>query len=117
MPYVVTEDCIRCKYMSCVERCPVHCFREGENMLVIHPDECIDCGACESDCPVMAIVSDVDPRAANWVPLNRRYAAQWPKIVVKGEAPADARRWDYAAGKYARFFSSNPGTCHFGAGS
>ena len=60
MTYVVTEACIRCKYMDCVEVCPVDCFYEGENMLVIHPDECIDCGACEPECPVTAIYPEED---------------------------------------------------------
>jgi ferredoxin len=116
MPYVVTEDCIRCKYMDCVQRCPVHCFREGENMLVIDPDECIDCAACESNCPVAAIVSDIDARAANWTSLNRRYAAVWPRIVEKGEESADARKWHSKSGKYARFFSPAPGLSHLQRG-
>ena len=60
MTYVVTEACIRCKYMDCVEVCPVDCFYEGENMLVIHPDECIDCGVCEPECPVDAILPDTE---------------------------------------------------------
>ena len=63
MTYVVTEDCIKCKYMDCVEVCPVDCFYEGENMLVIHPDECIDCGVCEPECPPAAIVPDSDAKA------------------------------------------------------
>ena len=58
MTYVVNESCIRCKYTDCVEVCPVDCFYEGENMLVIHPDECIDCGVCEPECPVDAIKPD-----------------------------------------------------------
>ncbi len=115
MPYVVTEDCIRCKYMYCVERCPVGCFHEGENMLVIHPDECIDCAACESNCPVTAIVSDINSRAANWALLNRRYSAVWPKIRERGRAPADAREWEDAPGKYVRYFSPDRGTCHLPA--
>src|SRR5205807_8605868 len=63
MTYVVTEACIRCKYMDCVEVCPVDFFYEGENMLVIHPDECIDCGVCEPECPVEAIIPDSEPVA------------------------------------------------------
>src|SRR3546814_9522419 len=55
MTYVVTDACIRCKYMDCVEVCPVDCFYEGENMLVINPSECIDCGVCEPECPAEAI--------------------------------------------------------------
>ncbi|HZP75060.1 MAG TPA: DUF3470 domain-containing protein [Pseudolabrys sp.] len=112
MPYVVTEDCIRCKYMDCVIRCPVNCFHEGENMLVIDPVACIDCAACEVNCPVSAIVSDVDPRAAAWVSLNRSFAATWPRIVHKGEAPADAADWDHTPDKYAKHFSPEPGRCH-----
>jgi len=61
MTYVVTEPCIRCKYTDCVEVCSVDCFYEGENMLVIHPDECIDCGVCEPECPVDAIKPDTEP--------------------------------------------------------
>ena len=60
MTYVVTENCIKCKYTDCVDVCPVDCFYEGENMLVIHPDECIDCGACEPECPVSAIYPEED---------------------------------------------------------
>ena len=61
MTYIVNESCIRCKYTDCVEVCPVDCFYEGENMLVIHPDECIDCGVCEPECPVDAIKPDTEP--------------------------------------------------------
>ena len=60
MTYVVKDACVKCKYMDCVEVCPVDCFYEGENMLVIHPDECIDCGVCEPECPVEAISDDSD---------------------------------------------------------
>src|SRR5262245_16015609 len=68
--YVVNDDCIRCKYMDCVEVCPVDCFYEGENMLVIHPDECIDCGVCEPECPVDAIKPDSEPGLEKWLALN-----------------------------------------------
>jgi ferredoxin len=61
LTYIVNESCIKCKYMDCVEVCPVDCFYEGENMLVIHPDECIDCGVCEPECPVDAIKPDTEP--------------------------------------------------------
>ena len=67
MTYVVTENCIKCKYMDCVEVCPVDCFYDGENMLVIHPDECIDCGVCEPECPVEAIVPDSDDKGGAWL--------------------------------------------------
>ena len=72
---VVNESCIRCKTMDCVDVCPVDCFYEGENMLVIHPDECIDCGVCEPECPVDAIKPDTEPGLEKWLSLNADYAA------------------------------------------
>ncbi len=93
MTYVVTEACIRCKYMDCVEVCPVDCFYEGENMLVIHPDECIDCGVCEPECPVEAIIPDSEPPAERWLELNRQYATSWPNITRKKPFPAGCRRF------------------------
>ncbi|HXT82509.1 MAG TPA: ferredoxin FdxA [Acetobacteraceae bacterium] len=110
MTYVVTEACIKCKYMDCVEVCPVDCFYVGENMLVIHPDECIDCGVCEPECPAEAIVPDSDSRAPAWTELNRTFAQQWPNITRKGEPPADADTWKDVADKFKRFFSPNAGT-------
>jgi ferredoxin len=109
LTYVVTENCIKCKYMDCVEVCPVDCFYVGENMLVIHPDECIDCGVCEPECPAEAIVPDSDSKATDWVELNRTYATQWPNITRKGEAPADADDWKNKPGK-RELFSPDPGT-------
>ena len=70
MTYVVNESCIKCKLMDCVEVCPVDCFYEGENMLVIHPDECIDCGVCEPECPVEAIKPDTEPNLEKWLGIN-----------------------------------------------
>ena len=78
MTYVVVEACIKCKLMDCVEVCPVDCFYEGENMLVIHPDECIDCGVCEPECPVDAILPDIEGDLSQWVEHNRIYSEQWP---------------------------------------
>ena len=83
MTYVVNDSCIRCKTMDCVEVCPVDCFHEGENMLVIHPDECIDCGVCEPECPVDAIKADSEPGLEKWLSLNAEYAKIWPNITVK----------------------------------
>jgi ferredoxin len=88
--YIVNESCIRCKYTDCVEVCPVDCFYEGENMLVIHPDECIDCGVCEPECPVDAIKADTEPGLDFWLDLNRKYSAVWPNITRKKPAPPDA---------------------------
>jgi ferredoxin len=104
MTYVVLENCIKCKYMDCVEVCPVDCFYAGENMLVIHPDECIDCGVCEPECPADAIVADADRRSSDaWLKLNSDYARIWPNITKKGVPPADADHWDGVRGKLADF--------------
>src|SRR5438046_10128248 len=84
MTYVVTEDCIKCKYMDCIEVCPVDCFYEGENMLVIHPDECIDCGVCEPECPPKAILPDSDPKAEKWLKMNADFSVRRPKMTRKG---------------------------------
>jgi ferredoxin len=110
MTYVVTEACIKCKYMDCVEVCPVDCFYEGENMLVIHPDECIDCGVCEPECPAEAIMPDTRSGLEQWLTLNAEYAKKWPNIVSKGEPPSDAAAWDGVTGKYPDHFSDKPGS-------
>jgi ferredoxin len=86
MTYVVTEDCIKCKHMDCVEVCPVDCFYEGDNMLVIHPDECIDCGVCDAD-----------------------FSVTWPNITRKGTPPPDADAWKEVPGKFEKYFSPEPG--------
>ena len=109
MTYAVTEACIRCKYMDCVEVCPVDCFYLGENMLVIQPDECIDCGICEPECPAEAILPDTDQRAEPWLQLNRDYSAKWPNITQKGEAPPDAKEYQGVANKFEQYFSPIPG--------
>ena len=95
MTFVVTEKCIRCKYMDCVEVCPVDCFHEGPNMLVIDPDECIDCTLCEPECPVEAIFSEdeVPKGQENFLELNRELSHQWPVITEMGTPPPDADEW------------------------
>jgi ferredoxin len=108
MTYVVTENCIRCKYMDCVEVCPVDCFYVGENMLVINPDECIDCGVCEPECPAEAIVADSDDKCAHWLEQNRIYSANWPNITRKGTPPDDADSWKDRKDK-EQYFSPKPG--------
>ena len=92
MTYVVTEACIRCKYMDCVEVCPVDCFYEGENMLVIHPDECIDCGVCEPECPVDAILPDTETEAERWLELNRDYCERLAQHHPQAPAARGRRR-------------------------
>jgi ferredoxin len=109
MTYVVNDNCIKCKYMDCVEVCPVDCFYEGENMLVIHPDECIDCGVCEPECPVDAIKPDTEPGLEKWLGLNAEYAKSWPNITIMREHPPDAKEWEGVADKFEKHFSPNPG--------
>lgn len=107
MPYVVTDACIRCKFMDCVEVCPVDCFYEGEAMLVINPDECIDCGVCEPECPAEAIMSDSDERVGKWADVNREFAGKWPNATHKKTPPADADEWKGKPGK-EKYFSDKP---------
>ena len=95
MTYIVNDKCIKCKLMDCVEVCPVDCFYEGENMLVIKPDECIDCGVCEPECPIEAIKPDTVEGANEWVKLNTKYSNQWPNITRKrlDDVPQDQEKW------------------------
>ncbi len=109
MTYVVTDACIRCKYMDCVEVCPVEAFHEGETMLVINPNECIDCNLCAPECPAEAIVPDIDGGLDQWLELNARYSASWPVITVKGDQPADADDHRGEEGKFDKYFSAAPG--------
>ena len=95
MTYVVTETCIKFKYTDCVDVCPVDCFREGPNILVIDPDECIDCTLCVAECPVEAIFAedDVPDSQREFIQLNAELAKVWPAIIEKKDAPADADEW------------------------
>ena len=95
MTHVVTEACIKCKYTDCVDVCPVDCFKEGPNMLIIDPDECIDCAVCIPECPVNAIYADVDlPQdQLKFVEINAELAKTCPTITDKKEAPPDADQW------------------------
>ncbi|ARG98037.1 ferredoxin FdxA [Legionella micdadei] len=96
MTFVITESCIKCKYTDCVEVCPVDCFYEGPNFLVIHPDECIDCALCEPECPVQAIVSedDLTEDQQQFKEINAELSKVWPNITSKKEAPEDAKEWE-----------------------
>ncbi len=107
MTYIVNDKCIKCKYTDCVEVCPVDCFYEGENMLVIHPDECIDCGVCEPECPAEAILPDTEPGLEKWIELNAEYAAKWPNITEKKDALPEAPEFDGIKNKLETHFSPN----------
>jgi ferredoxin len=95
MAYVVTENCIKCKYTDCVDVCPVDCFREGPNFLVIDPDECIDCTLCVPECPAEAIYAEEDVPAAqqDFIALNAELAKRWPTITERKDPAADADDW------------------------
>lgn len=109
MTYVVTEACIKCKFTDCVEVCPVDCFYEGANMLIIHPDECIDCGVCEPECPAEAILPDTEGDAEKWVDLARAHLDTWPVITAKKDPLPDADDWNGKEGKL-EFLDTAPGT-------
>jgi ferredoxin len=101
MAYVVTDNCIRCKYTDCVEVCPVDCFHEGPNFLVIDPNECIDCTLCVPECPVNAIYAedDVPEDKKLFTALNAELAQNWPVITEKKPAPDDAAQWENVPNK------------------
>lgn len=101
MTYVVTDNCIRCKYTDCVDVCPVDCFHEGPNFLVIDPEECIDCTLCEPECPAEAIFAedDVPNDQEHFIELNAELAKAWPVLSEKKDAPEDADEWNGKANK------------------
>lgn len=109
MTFVVTDVCIKCKYTDCVEVCPVDCFYEGENMLVINPDECIDCGVCEPECPIEAILPDTDDAAEKWLELNREYSEKWPNLTEARAPMAEAEEMKDVPNKMEEHFSPEPG--------
>jgi ferredoxin len=101
MTFVVTENCIKCKYTDCVEVCPVDCFHEGPNFLVIDPDECIDCTLCEPECPINAIYAedDLPDGQEQFLELNAELAQNWPVITEMKDPPPDADDWKDKADK------------------
>lgn len=109
MTYIVTDNCIACKYTDCVEVCPVDCFYEGENMLVIHPDECIDCGVCEPECPAEAIKPDTESGLDEWLELNRKFSTIWPNLTERRDPLPEAKEKDGEGGKLDKYFSQEPG--------
>ena len=110
MTYVVNDNCIKCKLTDCVEVCPVDCFYEGENMLVINPDECIDCGVCEPECPINAIEPDTNKNTEKLVVLNKEMSAKWPNINKKKDPLPDADKFKNISNKLEKYFSDKPGS-------
>jgi ferredoxin len=102
MTFVVTEACIKCKLTDCVEVCPVDCFHEGANFLVIDPDECIDCTLCEPECPVEAIFSEdeLPPGQEKYLQINAELSQDWPVITEMKDAPEDADEWREVKDKF-----------------
>jgi ferredoxin len=112
MTYIVKDECIKCKLTDCVEVCPVDCFYEGENMLVINPDECIDCGVCEPECPINAIVADTNYQEEDkdkWLLLNKKFSAIWPNITTKKEPMINHEKFKDIQDKHVKYFSEKPG--------
>ena len=111
MAYVVAEPCVRCKFTDCVSVCPVDCFREGENFLVIDPEACIDCGACVPECPVEAIFEedDVPDKWSEYIELNASLSVQWPIIDDTKDPHPDAEAMRDVARKRS-MLSENPAT-------
>ena len=106
MTYVVTDKCIKCKFTDCVEVCPVDCFYEGENMLVINPEECIDCGVCEAECPIGAIQPESE-KLIKWLEINKKYSDIWPNITEKKAALLNAEKYEDEEMKYEKYFHEN----------
>ena len=109
MTYLVTDNCIKCKYTDCVSVCPVDCFYEGEDMLVINPLECIDCGVCVPECPADAIVQDTDLKGSehdHWYAVNEIFSNKWPNITEQKDPPPDAEDFNGVPNKYEQYLES-----------
>ena len=128
MTYIIAEPCVGTCDTACVEVCPVDCIHgphdktgagaeakadgfvpEENDSLYIDPEECIDCGACEPECPVEAILSDTEDGIEKWAEINRKYSEIWPNINEKKEPPKDAEDWQNVEDKYKNHFSDKPG--------
>ncbi|WGS83585.1 MAG: ferredoxin family protein [Candidatus Hodgkinia cicadicola] len=104
MAYVVTDNCVLCKYTDCVEVCPVDCFYEGKNFLVINPNECIDCGVCETECPAGAIKSESEPNLEKWIEINLKYSQVWPNITRRRKPLPKANEFNGIKHKFEKYF-------------
>ena len=109
MTHVVTENCIKCKFTDCIEVCPVDCFYEGNNMLVINPDECIDCGVCVLECPAEAIKPGAS-ELIKWMEINKISSETWPHIKRRKEPLPDANKFNGEEGKFSKYFAENDNT-------
>ena len=109
MTHVVTSACVNHKYQDCVAVCPVDAFRELPTYLVIDPDECIDCGVCEPECPPEAILPDSEPGIEKWLEINKEMAEIWPNIMQRSDPMPNAEANKEEAGKFDKYFSRNPG--------
>ena len=102
MAFIVGDACVKCKLTDCVEVCPVDCFYEGDDMLVINPDECIDCGVCVPECPAEAIFPESE-ELLEWIEINREYSERWPVITLRKNPPPDAEKYDGIKGKFEKY--------------
>lgn len=102
MSYLVDDKCIMCKHTTCVAVCPVDCFYEGPNMLVINPDECIDCGVCEPECPEEAIFQ-TDNKEDKWYKHNEYFANEWPNITDEKDPLEDYEKYSNMPDKIKLF--------------
>ena len=110
MTYIVNEKCIKCKLTDCVEVCPVDCFYEGENMLVINPDECIDCGVCEPECPIEAIEPDTNKNTEEMLLVNKEFSTKWPNITKK-DPMSNWEKYKDEKDKFNKYFEKNNFIC------
>ena len=102
MAFVVTDACVKCKFTDCVDVCPVDCFKEGELMLVIDPDLCIDCGVCEPECPIDAIKPE-GPEVIEWLERAREFSGTWPSITASKKPLSDAEQYKDEKGKFEKY--------------
>lgn len=105
MSYVVTDSCVKCKYTTCIEVCPVDCFHEGEMMVVINPDECIDCGVCEPECPVDAIKPEADELLI-WLERGKKLSQTWPVITKTKDPLPDAEKHKSEKDKFQKYINN-----------
>jgi ferredoxin len=111
MSYLVIDNCVKCKHTTCVSVCPVDCFYEGPDMLVINPEECIDCGVCVPECPADAIVQDSDLidelEIERWTEINRKHSEEWPNITEEKAPNPEFNIWDGVKNKYEMFIEKS----------